>query len=159
MNKTRKIIATGMLVGAVALTGCSSDEGEIAKEIDFDKVEQGLSEALSNSDNYSNAFDSCDVSYNEDTNDLDIVIAVHPSTDPSVAIGIADYSISTINYEAQRQNSEIADYSASNSYYGGLFDDVNAFIMIAPTTAQSEDEYYIFESIPVKSHRELKLND
>lgn len=103
-------------------------------------------------------YNSCDIEYDSDGNDLNIIVAVNDSIDPSLSVDYAKYAISTINYEAQRQVEGLKDYSNSDNYYGGLFDDVDAFITVAPVSASNEDDYFIFESIPRGSNREIKLH-
>lgn len=160
MNIFKKIVVCCVSsIITFSFAGCSDDDtGNIAKELNFSVIEQNLNASFENSDVYS-MYNSCAISYNADKNDLNITIAVADSLDPNISIDYAKYAISTINYEAQLQNSDINEYSASENYYGGLFDDVDAFIIVAPASATSEDDYFIFESIPRGSNREVKLNN
>lgn len=160
MNILKKnVICCASSIIVFSFTGCSDDNtGNIAKELDFSVIEQNLDASFENSDVYS-MYDSCVVSYDADKNDLNITIAVADSLDPNISIDYAKYAISTINYEAQLQNSDIDEYSASENYYGGLFDDVDAFITVSPVSASSEYDYFIFESIPRGSNRKVKLNN
>jgi len=104
------------------------------KNLDFDIIQENLDTAFKNSETYS-MYNSCDIEYDSDGNDLNIIVAVNDSIDPSLSVDYAKYAISTINYEAQRQVEGLKDYSNSDNYYGGLFDDVDAFITVAPVIA------------------------
>ena len=161
-EKLKKRIVTIFSVGIIALsiTACgksSGDSSEITKKLDFDIIQENLDTAFKNSETYS-MYNSCDIEYDSDGNDLNIIVAVNDSIDPSLSVDYAKYAISTINYEAQRQVEGLKDYSNSDNYYGGLFDDVDAFITVAPVSASNEDDYFIFESIPRGSNREIKLH-
>lgn len=144
-----------LIVIVIWIFGSDSDEAP-SVDIDFSKIETSLNQSFESSEEYW-LYDSCALEYDEDANDLTIVLALNSSINPDEAVQYAKYAISTINYEAQRQDSDLKDYSESEGYYGGLFDKVDAFLIVAPSSAQTEDDYYICESIPRGSNREIKL--
>lgn len=142
------------LVIVIWIFGSDSDESSVS--IDFSKIETSLDQSFKSSDQYW-LYDSCDLKYDEESNDLTITLALNSSISPDAVIPYAKYAISTINYEAQRQDTNLKDYSESDGYYGGLFDAVDAFLIVAPSSAQTDDDCYIYESIPKGSNREVEL--
>lgn len=144
-----------LIVIIIWIFGSDSNETS-SMDIDFSKIETSLDQSFESSDNYW-LYDSCALEYDKDANDLTITLALNSSINPDEVVQYAKYAISTINYEAQKQDSSLKDYSESEGYYGGLYDTVDAFLIVAPSSAQTEDEYYIYESIPKGSDREIEL--
>lgn len=142
------------LVILIWVFGTSDDSSSV--DIDFSKIESSLDQSFKSSEEYW-LFDSCDLEYDKESNNLTITLALNSSISPDEVIPYAKYAISTINYEAQRQDGNLQDYSESDRYYGGLFDAVDAFLIVAPSSAQTDDDYYIYESIPKGSNREIEL--
>ncbi|WP_455650945.1 hypothetical protein [Phascolarctobacterium faecium] len=87
----------------------------------------------------------------EDKKEITFTAVLQPKTKPADALDFADTMI--------RRYADLArtylgkDYkSGSKDYYGGLFDDYNAMIIIAPDGAKDPDDCFVFDHIMQGMH-------
>lgn len=102
------------------------------------------------------------VTYNQSTNTIMIAIVVSDSTHSAVAEALAYVTLQVLNEEAQYYNNSIKssdsnDYSTSRygRYRGGLYDECNVIIGVAPLS--KADDYYVFQYIPAGTHNPISL--
>lgn len=81
---------------------------------------------------------------------------LQPATKPANALDFADTMLR--RYAALAQTYLDKDYkSGSKDYYGGLFDDYNAMIIIAPQGATEPKDCFVFDHITRKMHTQQKI--
>ena len=103
------------------------------------------------------------IEYTPSDNTIMIAIIVSDSTDGVIAKALADLTLKMLNEEAQYYNKSIKRADSSNystnsygRYHGGLYDECNVIIGVAPAShAGNPDYYYILQSIPAGSHNPL----
>ena len=104
-----------------------------------------------------------DMEYNQSSNTITIAIIVSDSTDGAIAQALADLTLIILNEEAQYFNKSIKSADPSNystnsygRYHGGLYDECNVIIAVAPIShAGNSDYYYVSQRIPAGSHNPI----
>jgi len=104
-----------------------------------------------------------DAEYNQSSNTITIGIIVSDSTNGDIAKYMADATLKVLNAEVSHYNhsiklSDSTDYSANYSgrYHGGLYDECNVIIAVAPIShAGNSDYYYVSQYIPAGSHNPI----
>ncbi|WP_338098923.1 hypothetical protein [Methanolapillus africanus] len=106
------------------------------------------------------AMDNMSAEYNQSSNTIIIAIIVPDSTDGVVAKALADATLKILNAEVNYYNNSVKLSDTSNyttnyygRYHGGLYDECNVAIGVAPIShANDPDYYYVFQYIPAGGH-------
>ncbi len=92
----------------------------------------------------------------EDKKEITFAAILQPSTKPAIALDFADTMLR--RYSALAQMFLDKDYKpATKDYYGGLWDDYNAMIIIAPQGATEPKDCFVFDHITRKMHTQQKI--
>lgn len=87
----------------------------------------------------------------ESSKQITLTAVVSDSTSPEVALDFADTMIRRFNSIAQMQDSKIK--SAGNEYYGGIYDDYNLLIGVAPVSKMSDTKHwFVYDAISKGMH-------
>lgn len=139
-----------------------SEEEGISKTEDEEKVSVNIEELSSSlkeefTDNEFHAYIRDVGVYESSDGSISIFAAVDDSTDPEVALDLADTLLRRTAALAQTQNNELS--SPGHEYYGGLYDNYNAIIGVAPFShTNDEEEWYVVDAITNGRFKELSLN-
>ena len=92
----------------------------------------------------------------ESKKELTFSAILQPATKPANVLDFADTMLR--RYATLAQTYLGKDYkSGSKDYYGGLFDDYNAMIIIAPQGATEPKDCFVFDHITRKMHTQQKI--
>lgn len=92
---------------------------------------------------------------NKDT--INLVAIVSPAMNTSATVDLADTMLRRFNAIAQMHDDTIK--SPSKDYYGSVFDSYVARIIIAPSTAQTPDDAFVYTIIGKGLHTKKKIVD
>lgn len=123
--------------------------------VDWDKCTEDLKESVLNQEFFPYARDVY-VAIDEQKKEIIFSAVVDDSTDPEVALDYADSLVRQYNLMANMQDSNIQ--LASKDYYGGLYDQYDVLIGVAPMSkTDNQDEWFVFHAIIAGAHDKNKI--
>lgn len=123
----------------------TNDTPEIKSSFDINKCIEDLKANLSLEPDYSFVQDY-HIEVDESKEMITFTVVVDDATDPERALDFADTLVRQLNLYAQMQNSNIT--SASQYYYGGLYDKYSAMVGVAPASkVNSQSEWFVYDAI------------
>lgn len=142
-----------------------SKESDLSKEqstgdiydVDWDKCLDDLKESVLDSEFFPYAKDVY-ASVDEGKKQIIFTSIIDDSTEPSVALDYADTIIRQYNLIANMQDNSIS--LGGKDYYGGLYDQYNIMIGIAPLSkTENHEDWFIFDTVIAGTHKTIDLQE
>ncbi len=135
----------------------NKDDEKVEYTVDWSKCLEDLKESVLNQEFYPYAKD-VGVVVDDDQNRIAISIVVSDDTSPETALDYADTVVRQYNLMASTQDSNIA--SGSKDYYGGLYDQYDVLIGVAPQSKTGyKDAWFVSDAILSGAHNKIRLQN
>lgn len=127
----------------------------VVYNVDWDQCLDDLKESVLNQEFFPFAKDVY-VTVDEDKKKITFSAVVGDSTDPEVALDYADTIVRQYNLMANMQDNNIK--LGSKDYYGGLYDEYDILVGIAPQSKTDDTEqWFVFDASIAGAHQKFKL--
>lgn len=124
--------------------------------IDFEPYIASVKEQLTNPEFFAYVKDM-DIRIDEETKTVAFTAIVYDDTNVDTAVDFADTMIRRLNLEVAGSNSNVA-YS-TNDYYGGLYDEYNIMVGVAPVSkVDNSKDWLVFQSILKGTNQAVRAN-